>query len=190
MALYKGFNAKNAQHLNIYNVFAILKWYKLGLRKDFSAHKRKTVESFALVRADISAISASIEQLKNRLSFIESETSMANSSISGLRNSIDKCSFSIKAQQSSSFNLQSKIEHIDKSIANAIATISSLNKSLDSVLSKYQKISERVLSHDNAIKRLFSESKMQALKNKRINSALRKSKEKAKKLEAKIKSKR
>lgn len=162
----------------------------MGLRKDFSAHKRKTVESFALVRADISAISASIEQLKNRLSFIESETSMANSSILSLSNSVDKCSLSIKAQQSSSFNLQSKIEHTNKSIANAIATISSLNKSLDSVLSKYQKISERVLSHGNAIKRLFSESRMQALKNKHLNSALRKSQEKVKKLEAKIKSKR
>src|SRR3989338_9700184 len=102
----------------MYYLFAILKWYKLGLRKDFLVHKRKTIESFKLVRDDISTLDGSINNLKNTLVSVESRISNIYNETLNLRDAIGQNASEINAQRSHNANMQSKIEQINKSISN------------------------------------------------------------------------
>lgn len=159
----------------MYYLFAILKWYKLGLRKDFLVHKRKTIESFKLVRDDISTLDGSINNLKNTLVSVESRISNIYNETLNLRDAIGQNASEINAQRSHNANMQSKIEQINKSISNAIFTIESLNKGVSNLISKQQQLSGNVSGNSNAIKKLFSITKVQSLRNRQLNSALNKS---------------
>ncbi len=159
-----------------------MKWYTLGLRKDFLIHKSKTVESFRLVRADISGIDIHIEHLKNMLASAESRISAIGNQVLILGKSIDKFSSDIQMQQSSSLIIQSKIEGINKSISNSIESISSLNNGISGMLSRQQEASKRISSHDATIKKLLSMSKIQSVKEKQLNSEFKKSHIEIKKL--------
>ena len=62
----------------------------LGLRNEFLVHKRKTVESFRFVRADVSDIMISLEHIKNMLLTLESKASLMDSNSADLKNTLDK----------------------------------------------------------------------------------------------------
>ncbi|MBI2656679.1 hypothetical protein HYX03_02985 [Candidatus Woesearchaeota archaeon] len=159
-----------------------MEWYTLGLRKDFLIHKSKTVESFRLVRADISGMGIHIEHLKNMLASAESRISAIGNQVLTLGRSIDKFSSDIQMQQSNNLIIQSKIDAINKSISSSIESVNSLNKGISGMLSRQQESSKRISSHDAAVKKLFSMSKAQSVKEKQLNSELKKSRMEAKKL--------
>lgn len=154
----------------------------MGLRKDFLIHKRKTVESFRLVRADISSININIEHIRNMLSSMESRVSTLGNEVSSMHKALDKCSADINMQQNNNLNIQSRIEDINKSISSAVAKVSSFKDNINNIIFKNQKISKRVTANNNLAKKLLSKSKTQSLKNIQLNSAIRNSQEEIKKI--------
>ena len=168
------FGNKNAQYLYIRSIFAILKWYKLGLRKDFLIHKRKTVESFRFVRDDIASVNAAIRHLKDALHSIESRLSVAINEIISLKKGIDKCLLDIEVHNNIKNDIQSKIEGINKSIANTIPALSSLGSGIKNVLLRQQRISKSVSIHSSSLKKFQKEiNKIKILLNEKFRSVKR-----------------
>ena len=154
----------------------------MGIRKDFLMHRRKTVESFRYVRGDISAISTSINNLKDLVSSIESRISVIDSEMPELRKSIEKNTAETAMQHNQSLSIQSKIEQISKSISNALDAIASVRNGVNSILSSQQRISNSISSHQKSISKIVADFKNQSLKNKQVNSSLKKTKDGIKKL--------
>lgn len=154
----------------------------MGLRQDFLIHKRKTVESFRLVRADISLVNINAERTRNILSSIESRISAFDDVLLDLRKSLDKFSADINIHQNNSLNVQSKVEYISKSIVDAVAVVNSLKNRINKLISKNQRISKNISSHSKSIKKLLLRSKSQTLKNRQLGSALSNSQEEIKNL--------
>ena len=145
-------------------------------------HKKKTIESFGLVRADISSISNSIEHFKNILSALESRISTLDNQVLELRKAIDKNTSEIRIQYNYNINIQSKIENINKSVSNIFTTINSFKNNINKLISNNQQSSKDITINKNAIKKLFALSKNQSLKNKQLTSTLKRSQEEVKKL--------
>lgn len=167
----------------------------LGIRKDFNVHKRKTVESFGLVRADISSINANIEQIRNSLASVEARIITLGTDIGGLRNSIDRCSSDINAHETAHSDMNSKIESIDESIgginesiSTAVAKIASFKSRVDSIASRNGTLLRGLSGNSQAIKRVLPRLNKQSLKTRKIGSDLRKARgeiEKSKRRHAK-----
>ena len=155
---------------------------KLGLRKDFLIHRKKTIDSFQMVRADVTSISLSLETIKNMLSSIESRISGLESEALGMRQSLERCSSGISMQQAESLSIQSKIEGINGSIQNAVAKVNSFKGRVGSLVSKSQQISRAVSKNSNSIKKMLPRLRKQSLQARKLKSALRVSQEEAKKL--------
>ena len=102
----------------------------MGLRKDFLVHKRKTVESFRFVKADVSSLNANVENIKNMLVHADSRISALETEAYNLKSLIDKCLYNIDAQNSNSLNIVSKIENAGKSLGNLVETISSFKNKI------------------------------------------------------------
>ncbi len=97
----------------------------MGIGKDFLTHKSRTIDSFKFVKVDISAISLSIEQLKNTLSMVEAALANLGTDIVSIKGALDKCMSDISLQQINSLNINLKIDNVDKSIDGAVDTINS-----------------------------------------------------------------
>ena len=163
-------------------VFAILEWYKLGIRKDFLVHRKRTVESFGYVKADISSINAGMESMKNMLGSVEARISALDSQIAGLSKALDKCAFDIGMQQNHNLDIQSKAENINKLISDVVAAVTAFKSKINNLVSNGQQISKNIAINKNSIKRLSLSSKSQSLKNRQIDSALKKSQKDIKKI--------
>lgn len=162
------------KHLNIKSIFAILKWYKLGLRKDFLLHKKKTMESFGFVRADISSIDNNIKHLKNAIYSADSRMSAIKNEISNLSKAIDKCSSEISIGHNQNLTIQSKIEQINKSVSNLLDGINSFRNNVNKIIFNHRQISKDISTNRNAIKKLFSVTKAESAKRRQLNFVLRK----------------
>ena len=158
----------------------------MGLKKDFLIHKKKTVESFRFVRADISSININIDNLKSMLASMELRISALDNKVTVLRKEIDKCLSDINAQQDNYLNIHSKTEHIIKSISDVATAATSFKSSINKIVSNNKQILKDISSNRSAIKKLFLISKTQSLKNNQVNSELRKSKAEIKKLKNSI----
>ena len=158
----------------------------MGLRKDFLVHKKKTVDSFRFVRADISSININIENMKSMLTSMELRISALDNKVTVLRKELDKCLSDINVQQNNYLNIYSKIEYISKSISSIVTAMTSLKNSISKIASSNRNIVKDTSSNRNAIKKLFSISKMQSLKNKQVNSELKKSRAEIKKFKNSI----
>ena len=122
----------------------------VGIRKDFSVHRKKTVESFGFVREDISSLAANLGSVKTILDDVNSR---------------------INAQHHSDLAVQAKVESINEAIGNAISSTNSLNNNLASLISKSQRTSAKVSGHDSSIKTILKEiSKFRILLTKKLNS--------------------
>ena len=154
----------------------------MGLRRDFLIHKRKTVESFTFVKADISSINLNIEHIKNVLASIESRISGIENDASSLRVSIEKCSSDINLQKNNSLILWSRIENIDKSIGSAVATVYSFKDKIDGIISKNQQMSSSISKNNESIKNISLRLSKQSLATRKLNSALRLSQKENQKL--------
>lgn len=147
----------------------------MGLRKDFLIHKRKTVESFRFVRADISSINVNIENMKSTLASIESRISALDNKVAVLWKETDKCLTDINVQQNNYLGIYSKIGHISKSVSAVAAAMTPFKDSINKIASSNKQIVKDMSSNQNSIKKLFSISKTLSLKNNLTNSALTKS---------------
>ncbi len=97
----------------------------MGLRKDFLAHKSKTMESFNLVSADISNINLNLVNLRTMLASVEDRISDFSGKIQKLNEALDKCGADIMLQRSNEAVVTSTINDINSSI-------SEINESLKS----------------------------------------------------------
>ena len=158
----------------------------MGLRKDFLIHKKKTVDSFRFVRADISGININIENMKSMLTSTELRISALDNKVTVLRKELDKCLSDINVQQNNYLNIYSKIEYISKSISSIVTAMTSLKNSISKIASSNKNIVKDTSSNRNSIKKLFSISKMQSLKNNQVNSELKKFKAEINKLKNSI----
>ncbi|MBI2653118.1 hypothetical protein HYX00_06640 [Candidatus Woesearchaeota archaeon] len=159
----------------------------MGLRKDFLVHKRKTVESFRFVRDDIASVNAAIQHLKDAIHSIESRLSVTINEIISLKKGIDKCLLDIEVHNNIKNDIQSKIESINKSIANTIPALSSLGSGIKNVLLRQQGISKSVSIHSSSLKKFQKEiNKIKNLLNQKIKTVKRKDAE----LESKLRNQR
>ncbi|MBS3105200.1 hypothetical protein J4234_03020 [Candidatus Woesearchaeota archaeon] len=140
----------------------------LGIRNEFLVHKRKTVESFRFVRADVSSIMISLEHIKNMLLMLESKASAMGSNSADLKNTLDK--------------YLSDIEGIIKSTAQISDAIENFNTKLKKMDSKNQEASKGIARNDKSIKNLLPKYKRQSLDIKKLNSALKQSQNEIRKL--------
>lgn len=154
----------------------------MGLRKDFSIHRRRTVESFKFVKADISSVNNSIENLKNMLASLESRVSSLDMGAADLRKSIEKCLLDISLQQNNNLNLLSKIDAISKSILNATNTAVSIKNKIGDIVANNQKTSKKISANNDSIKNLSLKSKKQTAINRKLNSASNQSQKEIKKI--------
>ena len=119
----------------------------MGLRNDFLVHKRKTIQSFNFVSADISNINANTENIKSLLASLESKISSFDIEVDNLKNSIAKCLSGINLQQANHLKAASAIESSSNSIKKlfSISKIhSSKNKQTDLSLKRHQAEINRV----------------------------------------------
>ena len=140
----------------------------LGLRNEFSVHKRKTVESFMLVRADVSNIMISMEHIKNMLLTLESKASVMDSNSADLKSTLDKYSFDA--------------EEISKSTAQVSDAIGSFNNRLKTAASQNKSMSKEITRNNKSVKKLLPRFKRQSLEIKKLNSALKQSQNEIRKL--------
>ena len=140
----------------------------MGLRKDFLAHKRKTIESFGFVRADISALNMRVESMQNLISLVESRLPALGNEVVGLQKSIDSCSSEINAQNSSNLALQSKIIDMNKSIKSTVDLIGSFKNKINGLVSRDNGLLRRINAHDKLLKKLAPSAKKQSLKSDKL----------------------
>lgn len=153
----------------------------MGIRKDFEAHKRKTIESFGYVAADISGINSHMGQLKSIISSFESKISAVENEMRSLRQAVDSSTSAIGRQQNDFLAVQSKVEDMGKSISNSTAAINSLGAGVKSMASRQQDAIKKISSHDSSISKLFELSKLQPAKEKKFNSHIKSSQEEIRK---------
>lgn len=154
----------------------------MGLRKDFLIHRRRTVESFKFVKADISSVNNSIENLKNMLASLESRISSLDMGAADLRKSIEKCSLDISLQQNNNLNLLSKIDTIHKSILNTTNTAVSIKNKIGGIVANNQKTSKKISANNDSIKNLSLKSKKQTATNRKLSSASNQAQKEIKKI--------
>lgn len=154
----------------------------MGLRKDFLVHKNRTIESFKLVRSDVSGINTNIDQLKNTLASVELSISSLGGEMLSLKTSLDKCISDVSMQQMGNLNLMAKIDIVSKSIGEMVDNISTFRNKIENILSKNSGLSRQIDSQGNSIKKLLPKSSKQSLEIRKLNSALKKSQQDIKKL--------
>ena len=147
----------------------------MGIRKEFLVHKGKTVDAFSFVRADISSINANIEDIRNALVSMESRISVLDSQSSGLRTAIDR-------QQDNNSELQLKIDKIAVSVSAIASSVNSFRSNINGLVSNGQQMAKIASGNTGSIKKLFSISKAESIKNKQLASALKKSWQEIKKV--------
>lgn len=147
----------------------------MGLRKDFLVHQKKTVDSFRLVREDISGINSNIGDLKGALGSMGPRISALDNQASDLRMAIGR-------QHVINSGLQSKIEQIFNSVSGMASLINNFKNNINKLISNEHQIAKNTSGNSNSIKKLFSMSKAESLKNRQIALALKKSWQEIKKL--------
>ena len=143
------------------------------LRKEFLIHRKKTVDAFSLVSADISNIHISLTNLKNLIESMDSRISELGNGMHGLRASVDRCISDINFQKSNDLVTTSTIRDVNTSIteingklnssANSISNrINSVEDKLGDFISNNKNLSSKFTSANNSINKLLSSSKSQA----------------------------
>lgn len=148
----------------------------MGLRQDFLIHEGKTIESFRLVRADISGIHTNAGHMNNRLASVESAVSALDSHLSNLQKSIERLSSEISLEQENSSLINSKISGISNSVEKSQKMskvqalrnkqFSSLIKAAQDGIKKLKTLVERRLNAVNK-KNIELEAKLKKLSGKK-----------------------
>lgn len=119
----------------------------MGIRKEFMLHKGRTVESFEMVRADISSILTHIGGMRDMISSLDSRISVLDIMAAGMKGQVEKCLADFGTQQSRILSTQSKIERIGNLTENLLVNIRKQglkNRQINSSLAKCQKDIEKI----------------------------------------------
>lgn len=144
----------------------------MRLKHDYLIHKSKTVESFRLVRADISSININIEHIKNILATVESRFFTVENEASGQRHSLDKCVSDINTQQNNVLGINSKIEFINKTLAGFSEAINIFKNQIGNITLRTQTTSKNISGVSSSIKMILDKLNTESSKNRSINSQL------------------
>ena len=147
----------------------------LGLRNEFLVHKRKTVESFRFVRADVSNIMINMEHIKNMLLTLESKASLMDSNSADLKNTIDKYLFDI--------------EGISKSTEQTSDAVGNFNNVIKKITYQNKSMSKEITRNNKSIKKLLPRFKRQSVDLRKLASALKQSQNEIRKLKNLLSSK-
>jgi len=158
----------------------------MGLRKDFLAHKNKTMESFNLVSADISNINMNLVSLRTMLASVEGRISDFSGKIQKLNEALDKCGSDIALQRSNEVVVTSTINDINSSISEISENLKSYETTLSGRLGAFEKtlddfasdnriVSQKVTSNTNSLNKIIPSSRSQSVQIKRTGSALKES---------------
>ena len=165
----------------------------MGLRKDFLAHRNKTMESFNLVSADISNINLNLVNLRTMLASVEDRISDFSGKIQKLNDTLDKCGADISLQRSNEAVVTSTINDMNDSISEINESLKLHEKTLSGRLSSFEErlddfasgskvVSQKVASNTDSLKKLLPRSKSQSIQGKKMNSALKESQDSNRKL--------
>lgn len=154
----------------------------MGLRKEFLIHKGSTVESFKLVKADVSGINSGIENIRNSVASLESMSFALEGEIPAIRQSVERCVLGISMQQENNIGVGSKIESIMNSVQGVASAVSSFSKRMENSLAHSRELSRKIAAQDRLIKKLAPSSKKQFLMIRQLSFSLNKSRKESKKL--------
>lgn len=147
----------------------------MTIRRDFLIHRRKTVESFQLVRTDISSINTNIEHIKNTLASMELKIS-----------TFDNEHIVLDRFQKNIEDFESKIDIINKSFEETKTGLNSLKEDIDNIMPENQDISSGLSKNSRSINKILSRIKTQTAKNRKLGSSVRKSQEEIDRLKKKV----
>src|SRR3989338_1026769 len=165
----------------------------MSLRKDFLAHKNKTMESFNLVSSDISNINLNLVNLRTMLASVEERISDFSSRMQNLNDALDKCGADISLQRSNEAVVTSTINDINSSISEISENLKSYENTLSGRLGAFEKtldnfasdnriVSQKVASNANSLNKILPSSRSQSAQIKKMNSALKESQNSIRKL--------
>ena len=154
----------------------------MSLRREFLAHKNKTMESFDLVSTDISTINVNLVNLRTMLASVEERISQFNSKSQETAETVERFRSDIGQQNSRNSRMEEKIEDLNLTVRSALdsvesnaeskvknmtsaleSKITSLNKDVKKAGSRISN-SERILgkkikNSENHVKKLSLESR-------------------------------
>jgi len=152
----------------------------MGLRKDFSAHKNKTIEAFNIVSSDISTINLNLVTLRTTLSAMESRLSELNNGVGQLADSIRNLRADMELQNSTNASIASRIvdlnSFVNKRIADSENSIKKTGDKLDFKMkyslkelasrtgSSERRMSGRMALLENKLKKTFADSTIMSKK--------------------------
>lgn len=154
----------------------------MGLRKDFLAHKRKTIESFRFVREDILGINLNIEHMNSTLQPVQLGVSKLEENILKMKGMLEKCSSDVDNQQTNNLSIEAKVDNVCKSVEIISGEVSSFRNKIRNISSKSQTLSRKINFQNKSVKKLLPRSKKQSIRIRQLNSALRVSQEDVRKL--------
>ena len=158
----------------------------MATRRDFLNHRRRTVDSFQLVRSDITGISSSIENVKNMLASMELRLSKLGDEHLGFRTGIADRLSNIEAIQGIIKDFEPKINSMDKSSEDTSNKFNSLKNDLDNAVYAHQDVSRDLSRNSAAIKKILPILKSQTMKSRKLGSVVRKSQEQVDKLKKRL----
>ncbi len=173
----------------------------MSLRSDFVVHKKKTVESFQLVRIDISNLNNNQESLRASLSAVELRLASLDSAMSEVKSSIDKISVEqavsqakaekmaadLVLQADNNYSNSKKFGGVNKSLSDLSLKIGLLNKNVKSLSLRNTSLSKSLSAAKSAAKKSDSKARQQAAQLQKIVFEMKNSKEEARKLKSLLK---
>ena len=145
----------------------------MGVRKDLLAHKLKTIESFGLVKEDISAINANMQHINNLLASVEMRLSAFDNEVLSLKGYVKTCASDIDAQKSSTLSIQSKIAEIGKNITFTNGSINSIRETISGIFAQNKEIYGTMEQHKNLITNLSSKMDSQSQNDDKLSAKLK-----------------
>ena len=130
----------------------------MSLRTDLLIHKKKTIESFTLAKADISNINARLDNLDLMLKSIESRISSLFNDLTTTRAVSDKCNSDLNAQQFVLNDLREKFGSIDSESKTLSTAVSKNAKSIEKIEQKLKSESSGNRKLASSLKSLLKET--------------------------------
>ena len=155
----------------------------MGLRREFSEHRSKTIESFNLVKEDISALNLNFLNARAVLASIEEK-------ITGLGAKVNEINQNLKAdieiQNSTNTSMASKIVDINSFVNSRIANfereIGKTGLEIErKVKGPINELLRKTSVNGSSLKLLAAKSKSQSLELKKLSKAIKDSEEQARK---------
>ena len=145
----------------------------MGIRKDLLVHKQKTIESFGLVKADISSINASIDHVKNSLVSIELRLSAFDNEVLSLKKYMEASISEASMQRASTLKIQSKMSEIGNTITGTTGIVNSIRDRINGIFAQIKKISKAIADHKGIIENMKSKINSQFISGRKSSAKIK-----------------